>query len=207
MKYSFPMIIPVFVGRVWKRCLAPFRMMKSFLYCALWGVRCDTLPVLEGAVIMRTRRRGAIRLGKHCHFTSRMKSNLVGLTGPVILDALNGNIQIGDNSGFSSVVISSRELVSIGCHCKFGGNVRVFDHDFHSLDSDVRRTSRDLEHIRSKTVVIENDVFVGANAIILKGTHIGARSLVAAGSVIFGLDVPPDSLVKGNPAVVVPKRV
>jgi len=37
----------------------------------------------------------------------------------------------------------------------------------------------------------------------LKGTHLGPRTIVAAGSVVFGLDVPSDSLVKGNPARVI----
>ena len=37
---------------------------------------------------------------------------------------------------------------------------------------------------------------------ILKGSSIGDRSIVSAGSVVCGLDVPPDSLVRGNPAVV-----
>ena len=61
----------------------------------------------------------------------------------------------------------------------------------------------DRRHIRSKPVVIEDDCFIGTNAIILKGTHLGARSIVAAGSVVAGLDVPADSMVKGNPAQVV----
>ena len=84
--------------------------------------------------------------------------------------------------------------------------MRIFDHDFHSLDAAVRRTSQDRLNVRSKPVVIEDDCFIGTNAIILKGTHLGERTIVAAGSVVFGLDVPPDSLVKGNPAVVVPRK-
>ena len=45
-----------------------------------------------------------------------------------------------------------------------------------------------------------DDCFIGTNAIILKGTHLGPRTIVAAGSVVFGLDVPADSMLKGNPA-------
>ena len=56
-------------------------------------------------------------------------------------------------------------------------------------------------------MIIGNDVFIGTNAIILKGTHIGDRSVVAAGSVVFGLEVPPDSIVKGNPAKVLSRRL
>jgi bifunctional UDP-N-acetylglucosamine pyrophosphorylase/glucosamine-1-phosphate N-acetyltransferase len=50
---------------------------------------------------------------------------------------------------------------------------------------------------------IGDDCFIGTNSILLKGTKIGARSIVAAGSVVFGLQIPPDSLVKGNPAQII----
>ena len=88
-----------------------------------------------------------------------------------------------------------------------GGNVRIFDHDFHALEWESRRAVENREAIRTKPVVIEDDVFIGTNVIILKGTHIGARSIVAAGSVVFGLDIPADSLVKGNPAVIIKRSV
>ena len=58
-------------------------------------------------------------------------------------------------------------------------------------------------NIRSKRIVIGDDVFIGTNAIILKGTQIGDRSIIAAGSVVMGLKIPPDSMVKGNPARIV----
>ena len=53
-------------------------------------------------------------------------------------------------------------------------------------------------------IVVEDDVLIGANCIILKGVRIGARSVVGAGSVVTR-DVPPDTVVAGNPAVVIKK--
>jgi acetyltransferase-like isoleucine patch superfamily enzyme len=47
---------------------------------------------------------------------------------------------------------------------------------------------------------------VGTNAIILKGVTIGDRSIVAAGAVVFRGDYPPDSIIAGNPAVVVREK-
>jgi maltose O-acetyltransferase len=55
-------------------------------------------------------------------------------------------------------------------------------------------------------VIIGDDVFVGTNAMILKGTTIGARSIIGAGAVVAGLDVPPDSVVVGNPARIVANK-
>jgi maltose O-acetyltransferase len=55
---------------------------------------------------------------------------------------------------------------------------------------------------RIARVVIGNRVFVGAGAIILPGSRIGDDSIVAAGAVVRG-DIPPGSLVAGNPAKIV----
>ncbi len=64
----------------------------------------------------------------------------------------------------------------------------------HPLQSSFPATAR--------PVVIEQGAFLGANVTLLAGVHIGARSFVAAGSVVTK-DVPPDSLVAGVPARVV----
>jgi acetyltransferase-like isoleucine patch superfamily enzyme len=99
-------------------------------------------------------------------------------------------------------VISSRCGVTIGKNVCLGANVRIYDHDFHPLAADNRRLSRNEQagHVRSEPVVLGDDVFVGANTIILKGVTIGERSIVAAGSVVFRGDYPADCIITGNPA-------
>ena len=72
------------------------------------------------------------------------------------------------------------------------------------MDAEARRNR--CGDANPRDIVIGDDVFIGTNAIILKGTKIGNRSVVAAGSVVFGLDIPPDSLVRGNPAVIVKRQ-
>jgi len=57
--------------------------------------------------------------------------------------------------------------------------------------------------IRSEPVEICDDVFIGANATILKGVRIGERTIVASGAVVFRGKYPPDSILSGNPAQVV----
>ena len=183
-----------------------YRLYTPFL-ALIWGIKHGQNMMLQGKTLIRTRKHGDIVVGNNVIFNSQRSTNLVGLVGPTILDTLGGGkIEVGDYSGFSSVVMSSRTSIKIGSHVKIGGNVRIFDHDFHALEADIRRASEDRKHIRSRPVVIEDDCFVGTNAIILKGTHLGARVIVAAGSVVFGLDVPPDSLVKGNPAQIIAGR-
>lgn len=161
-----------------------------------------------GCPIIRMRTRGSIALGDNVSLRSALKTNLVGMAGPVILDVrVGGKILIGKNSGMSAAVLSSKSLISIGQYVKLGGNVRIFDHDFHSLNYELRRNaSDDRKDIKTEPVLIDDDVFVGANTIILKGVHIGARAIVAAGSVVVK-SVPEDEVWGGAPARFIRKRL
>jgi acetyltransferase-like isoleucine patch superfamily enzyme len=163
------------------------------------GLRAD------GRVVVRVRHAGAVTLGDNVMLRSRFMSNLAGLTGPTILHCIrDGRISIGNNSGCSGNVLSSRSSITIGANVNLGINVRIYDHDFHALDFATRRDSaRDAKECRTAPVVIGNDAFIGANAIILKGVTIGDRSVVGAGSVVTLREVPPDSLVAGNPARII----
>lgn len=68
------------------------------------------------------------------------------------------------------------------------------------MDSQVRRSSN--EGTKSAPVVIEDDVWVGAHCIILKGVTIGARSVIGAGSVVTK-SIPADCVAAGNPCKVI----
>jgi acetyltransferase-like isoleucine patch superfamily enzyme len=163
------------------------------------GLRAD------GRVVVRVRHRGSITIGNNVMINSRFLSNLVGMTNPTIFHCIrDGSIRIGDNSGCSSTVFSSRNSIVVGKHVNIGGNVRIYDHDFHALDYRARREpQQDMTHCKSSPVVIGDDVFIGANAIILKGVRIGDRTVIGAGSVVTLREIPPDSLVAGNPARVI----
>ncbi len=153
-----------------------------------------------GAIRIKARAAGSIVIGNQVTLLAHWRSNRVGLSGSVILHTWEGGrIEIGDHSGASSVVISSRSGVTIGRYCNIGGNVRIFDHDFHALDSDVRRGPRGCDDCATRQIHIGNDVFIGANAIILKGVTIGDRAIIGAGAVVTR-DVPEDNIATGNPA-------
>lgn len=155
----------------------------------------------SGPCFFKLRRAGSIRIGNHVTFIADTRSNRVGLTNPVVFETWgDGEIEVGDFSGGSSVVISSRSKVTIGNHVLLGGNVRIFDNDFHALDSILRRNPvEDRRHINSQPVFIGDDVLIGANATILKGVNIGARAVVGACSVVT-CNVPVDEIWAGNPA-------
>jgi acetyltransferase-like isoleucine patch superfamily enzyme len=159
----------------------------------------------DGWVVVRVRYRGSITIGHNVMINSRFLSNLVGMTGPTVFHCIrNGRIRIGDNTGCSAAVFSSRNSIVVGNNVKIGGNVRIYDHDYHSVDYLVRRDpQQDFDNEKSASVVIGDDVFIGANAIILKSVTIGDRSVIGAGSVVSLKEIPSDSLVAGNPARVI----
>ena len=179
--------------------------LKTKAILSALGCRYGRNLCVDGKLIVRVHRRGAIRLGENVRITSRFTSNLAGLTNPTVFHCIGeGSITFGDDSGCSSAILSSRSQIQIGNYVNIGANVRIFDHDYHSVDFLARRDpDKDKAGCRSEPIAIENDVFIGTNAIILKGVKIGARSVIGAGAVVSLKEIPPDSLVAGNPAKVI----
>lgn len=100
-----------------------------------------------------------------------------------------------------SLVFCSQKI-TIGDNTIIGGGMRIFDKNFHSTDYRVRRDKKRFSECVSRPIFIGDDVFVGTNCIICKGVTIGNRSIISAGSVVVK-DVPADSIVGGNPAIVI----
>ena len=142
---------------------------------------------------------GKTEIGSYSVFNSTTQYNTVGLfKNCSIFVSKNAELKIGERSGFSGVSIHCQTSISIGNDCNFGGNVSIWDTDFHSLDYIERRRVPD-GGVTSKPIVIGNDVFVGANSIILKGVIIGDRAVIGAGSVVTK-DIKNNEIWAGNPA-------
>lgn len=162
--------------------------------------------LFAGPVFVRATRKGTVLLGSGVRFNSTISENAL-CRGSMVLDTrLGGNIIIGENTGLSSAVLSSKSSIMIGCNVLIGANTQIYDHDFHALSPQDRKDPSGRDNIRTASVRIDDDCFIGANCVLLKGTHLGAGSIVAAGSVVFGLDVPPNSMVFGNPARIKERR-
>lgn len=149
-----------------------------------------------------------LQIDNNFKINSRFGSNLVGLTNLAIFQIISdGKIVIGKNCGFSSPVISSRNSIIIGNYVKIGGNVRIFDHDYHSLNNMNRRDPYlDAADVNTASVIIEDDVFIGTNSIILKGVKIGKNSVIGAGSVV-SKNIPSNVIAAGNPCKVIKKLI
>lgn len=121
-------------------------------------------------------------------------------------------VSIGDHVGMSSTRMWIARGLTIGNHVSIGTGVLIIDTDCHAIDHRLRRhdaASRFApeqlrESILGAPITIEDDVWIGANAIVLKGVTIGARSVIGAGSVVTR-SIPADCIAAGNPCRVVRK--
>lgn len=113
----------------------------------------------------------------------------------------NAKLKIGNNSGFNGVLIFCSDSITIGSNVKVGGGTRIFDTDHHPLDYIKRREDND-KFTKKAPILIEDDVFIGSNCMIGKGITIGARSIIAAGSVVVK-SIPADCIAGGNPCKVI----
>jgi len=112
-------------------------------------------------------------------------------------------LHIGDGTSIGfNVLIRIAQKVEIGKNCLIASGVTIGDNDGHPLAPERRSASLKIGPKDVKPVVIEDDVWVGENAIILKGVTIGRGSIVSAGSVVTK-SVPPMKIVMGQPARVV----
>ena len=109
-----------------------------------------------------------------------------------------GDVIIGDHTriGLHNTIIGP---VTIGSHVNLaqGITITALNHNFEDSEKRI-----DQQGISTKEVVLEDDIWVGANAVILPGVTIGKHAVVAAGAIVTK-DVPPHSLVAGVPAKVI----
>jgi acetyltransferase-like isoleucine patch superfamily enzyme len=162
------------------------------------NVRLGRDVVFYGRPLLRIFPDAQVKIGDRAVFVSVPTANLVGLTKRSSIAVLSGaTLEIGHDSGFSAVSIVCSTQISIGRHCNFGGNVCIWDTDFHPLGWKARRENS--AEATTKPISVGDDVFIGANSIVLKGVEIGDRSVIGAGSVV-SKSIPPDEVWAGNPA-------
>lgn len=101
--------------------------------------------------------------------------------------------------GMSNTVIVATNRIEIGDNVMIGGGVTIVDSDFHSMDWRDWFTDNDAAKASSSPVIIGDNVFIGMNAILLKGVHIGDGAVIGAGSVVTK-DIPSNEVWAGNPA-------
>lgn len=130
--------------------------------------------------------------------------------GNLIFDREGANIQIGERTFIGGSSIISAEKVIVGDDVLISWGCTVVDHNSHAFSwrdrsndvTDWMDGKKDWTHVECKAVAIRSKAWIGFNVIILKGVTIGEGAIVGAGSVVTK-DVPPYTIVGGNPARVI----
>jgi acetyltransferase-like isoleucine patch superfamily enzyme len=175
-----------------------FRLLRDVLFCisyiGYWNKswRFHSLPLIEKY------KKSSIKIGTNFVACSNPKNNTIGVFQKVIIKTNTSNavINIGNHVGVSGATISSDKAITIGNHVLIGSGVLITDSDAHAVNPKFRN---DKTKIMSLPVVIEDNVFIGARAIVLKGVTIGEGALIGAGSVV-SKNVEAFAIVAGNPA-------
>jgi acetyltransferase-like isoleucine patch superfamily enzyme len=153
------------------------------------GFQMGPLPYLHG--------QGRIVLGDDVTFGGK-PDFVFGNRGDRVPELVVGNrVYIGHMCCFA---VSAS--VRLGNDCLLAGGVHISDYDGHPIDAARRRAGEPSPPEAVRPVTIGNDVWIGNHAMILKGVTVGDRAIIAAQAVVTH-DVPPDTVVAGNPARVV----
>ena len=161
-----------------------------------FGKNCNIIGNLD---IFREGK-GDIVIGDDFNFSSGRFVNPISrnIKGCIHLND-KAHIIIGANVGISSACIWAHNSITIGNNVKIGSDCIIVDSDCHSIDYVLRQNVKtDIENKCNIPIVISDDVLIGARCILLKGSSVGARSVIGAGSIVTN-SIPADCIAAGNP--------
>lgn len=156
-------------------------IIQLFVYkiCYFRRLRFHGIPKLNASFFFGIKKGCRFEIGKG--FRSRKNLSIRVYDG--------GLVEIGDNCFCNdNCSINAKKKITIGEHVILGPGVQIFDHDHDFRSDDV------VENFVSEEIKIGNDVWIGANAIILKGSVIGDGCVIAAGTIVKG-NIPEGSMV------------
>jgi len=160
-----------------------------------WWIRLFQFTYLKrgkGSVIYRSVRKDLVPFNRFTLGNHSVVEDFSCLNNAV------GDLIIGNNSriGLGNTIIGP---VQIGTGVNIAQRVAISGLNHNYLDVDKTIASQGVSTL---PIVIEDDVWIGANSIILAGTNIGKHSIIAAGSIVTR-SVPPFSVAAGNPAKII----
>lgn len=169
------------------------------------GLPCSDDADVKGMANIFISKKGIVNVGKGLTLRSGARRGIGnGATTKIIVNP-EAELKIGDHVGMTNVCLLCQNKIEIGDYVLLGADVMVMDSNFH--DTDWRRRmdgAHGINGAKTAPVKIGNNVFVGTRSIICKGVTIGARSIIAAGSVVVK-DIPEDCIAGGNPCMIVRK--
>lgn len=177
-----------------KKYLIGIRSVFAIVWCKLiYGnrFRIGGLPVSVRCCNISVYKNSTFCIGK--------RLNVYGNSELVCLN--EGFLNVGDAVFINrNCNIVCRKNIKIGDCCRFGPNVCIYDHDHEYNYSGV------TDSYKLGDIIIEKNCWLGANAVILRDSHIGEGSVIGAGVVIKGC-IPPHSLVYFDKSNIVIKQI
>jgi len=163
--------------------------------------------VVKGLPAIQVSKGACIKVGNNVTLNSRNYGYHANMHSSVKLmaDRPDARIEIGANTRINGACIHAYKKIKIGENCLIAANVQIFDSNGHEASFDnvgERINTRD----EGKEIIIENNVWIGINAIILPGVTIGNGSIIGANTVVSA-DVPARVVFAGNPGRVIKKYV
>ncbi len=187
------------IKKIWNKIFTPIEKVYVYILfkcnnISFKSFKTNGVPQLIIAI------GGTCTIGKNFIMNNGKKGNPIGGNQrcTIFVDK-KAKIKIGDNVGISQTALIAIENITIGNNVKIGGGSYLYTSDFHSLDPNIRNSQEDFIKRKNAPIVLEDNVFIGAHSIILKGVHIGKNSIIGAGSVVTK-SIPENQIWAGNPA-------
>lgn len=189
----FKKLIHLLIGSI---CVWFFQVTKRVVVqgrCRVFGCPIINIANKKSRLIIGSRvTLNSYNFDYHANMNSRIK---------VFIEGEGSEIVIGDDTRIHGSCLHARKRITIGSRCLIAANCNIIDSNGHEAllaTPEYRVSSVD----EPKEIIIEDDVWIGMNSIILPGSVIGRGSIVSANSVVK-MVVPPQSIVCGNPAVII----
>lgn len=137
--------------------------------------------------------------GLVCDKKSKIQVGNISVRDNCHIEAKNGGtIKMGNSVNFNyNCTVVSHDMIQMGNYISIGPNVMIYDHDHDYKNENWRK-----KFITEK-VSIGNNVWIGGNVIILKGTTIGDNCVIAAGTILANKTIPDNSIVYGKTNLVI----
>lgn len=167
-----------------------FGILKIFVY-KLFNIKrisFKSIPKMNHSCKLAIKKGSQLKIGKNFRSRNNVSFRVYN----------KGIVSIGNNCFFNDgCSINAQKNIAIGNDVIFGQNVMLFDHD-HDYKNDMNNFVRD-------DIIIGNNVWIGANCIILKGVTIGDNVVIGANTVV-NKDITNNSLVYQEKKMIIKKR-
>jgi acetyltransferase-like isoleucine patch superfamily enzyme len=168
------------------------------------GIAAPRSARFVGAPVVDIAPGSTISIGERVSIYSKARLHVNAGSFPSTLSTRDAaaTISIGDDSALASTVLNARADITIGERVMIGPDCRIYAGKIHTTDEIDRRYLPPDPRDEKNSIVVEDDVFIGAWVMVMAGVTIGRGSVIGAHSVVTR-DIPPFSVAAGSPARVI----